>query len=137
MAPGVGPGRPARTPTSSGSLRPVYETNESWAKAIACWEQVKKINPNDQDANRKINALSAASTIKRSGLERGDRQARGKTAAKERPPSSRSSSSREAHARGAPDQGDQGGPGRHRSYLKLADNYKMRGELDKAEKVLA
>ena len=47
----------------------IYETNESWAKAIACWEQVKKLNPNDQDVSRKINALSAASTIKRSGLD--------------------------------------------------------------------
>ena len=47
----------------------IYETNESWHKAIACWEQVKKFSPNDQDANRKINALSAASTIKRAGLD--------------------------------------------------------------------
>ena len=37
----------------------IYEANESWHKAIACWEQVKKFNPNDQDASRKINALSA------------------------------------------------------------------------------
>ena len=43
--------------------------NESWQKAIACWEQVKKLSPNDQDASRQINALSAAGTIKRAGLE--------------------------------------------------------------------
>ncbi len=47
----------------------IYESNEAWHKAIACWEQVKKFSPNDQDANRKINALSAASTIKRAGLD--------------------------------------------------------------------
>src|SRR5262249_42269416 len=47
----------------------IYEANESWHKAIACWEQVKKFSPNDQDVNRKINALSAASTIKRAGLD--------------------------------------------------------------------
>ena len=43
----------------------LYESNESWHKAIACWEQVKKFNPNDQDANRKINALVGSATIKR------------------------------------------------------------------------
>ena len=47
----------------------IHEVNESWQKAIACWEQVKKLNPNDQDASRQINALSAAGTIKRAGLE--------------------------------------------------------------------
>ena len=38
----------------------IHEANESWQKAIACWEHVKKLHPNDQDANRQINALSAA-----------------------------------------------------------------------------
>src|SRR6202012_2122561 len=47
----------------------IYEANETWHKAISCWEQVKKFNPNDQDVSRKINALSAASTIKRAKLE--------------------------------------------------------------------
>src|SRR5271156_5349938 len=47
----------------------IHEVNESWQKAISCWEQVKKLSPNDQDANRAINALSAAGTIKRAGLE--------------------------------------------------------------------
>lgn len=47
----------------------IHEVNESWQKAISCWEQVKKLSPNDQDANRQINALSAAGTIKRAGLE--------------------------------------------------------------------
>lgn len=47
----------------------VHELNEAWAKAIAAWEQVKKINPYDEDANRKINGLSASATIKRAKLE--------------------------------------------------------------------
>ena len=38
----------------------IHEVNESWQKAIGCWEHVKKFHPNDQDANRQINALSAA-----------------------------------------------------------------------------
>src|SRR5271163_1534576 len=47
----------------------IHEINESWQKAISCWEHVKKLNPNDQEASRTINALSAAGTIKRAGLE--------------------------------------------------------------------
>jgi tetratricopeptide (TPR) repeat protein len=47
----------------------IHEENQSWNKAIACWEQVKKLSPNDQDASRQINALSAAGTIKRAGLD--------------------------------------------------------------------
>jgi tetratricopeptide (TPR) repeat protein len=46
----------------------VFEINEHWPKAIACWEQVKKLNPNDENANRQINSLSASATIKRAGL---------------------------------------------------------------------
>src|SRR5271165_2586306 len=32
----------------------IHEINESWQKAIACWEQVKKLSPNDQEASRQI-----------------------------------------------------------------------------------
>jgi len=47
----------------------VFEKNEHWQKAISCWEQVKKLDPNDENANRQINALSASATIKRAGLD--------------------------------------------------------------------
>ncbi len=46
----------------------VHELCESWGKAIACWERVKKVAPNDQEANRKANEVSAKATIKKSGL---------------------------------------------------------------------
>jgi tetratricopeptide (TPR) repeat protein len=46
----------------------VHEVNASWQKAISCWEKVKKLNPDDEDAHRQINALSASATIMRSGL---------------------------------------------------------------------
>src|SRR4029079_2695780 len=46
----------------------VYELNEHWNKAIACWEQVKKLPPNDENASRQINSISASATIKRAGL---------------------------------------------------------------------
>ncbi len=47
----------------------VHERNEHWHKAIASWEQVKKLDPNDESSSRQINALSASATIKRAGLE--------------------------------------------------------------------
>src|SRR4051794_39902194 len=30
----------------------IHALNESWQKAIQCWERVKKIEPNDENANR-------------------------------------------------------------------------------------
>lgn len=47
----------------------VHELCESWPKAIAAWEAVKRIDPNDDEANRKINGLSASATIKRAKYE--------------------------------------------------------------------
>ena len=59
----------------------VHERNEHWQKAIACWEQVKKLDPNDESANRQINSLSASATIKRAGLDEA-LEKRGKPAAR-------------------------------------------------------
>src|SRR5208337_2941277 len=47
----------------------VHERNEHWLKAIASWEQVKKLDPHDESSSRQINALSASATIQRAGLE--------------------------------------------------------------------
>ncbi|WP_165245041.1 tetratricopeptide repeat protein [Paludisphaera soli] len=47
----------------------VHELCESWPKAIAAWETVKKLDPHDDEANRKINGLSASATIKRAKYE--------------------------------------------------------------------
>ena len=60
----------------------VFEANESWAKAISCWEKVKQLHPNDQDANRQINALSASSDDQAGQVRRRARR-------KERPRKSR------------------------------------------------
>ena len=49
-------------------LAHVYELTEQYAKAIACWEAVRRKDPHDEEARRQINALSASATIKRSGL---------------------------------------------------------------------
>lgn len=119
----------------------VYEANESWAKAIACWEQVKKINPNDQDINRKINALSAASTIKRAGLDDAVEERSQAKPAEEAVESAQEKLDRLKREQLTPEQrlikeiiGD---PKATHAYVQLAEYYTLRDELDKAEKVLA
>ncbi len=122
----------------------IYETNESWAKAIACWEQVKKLNPNDQDVSRKINALSAASTIKRSGLDEAldQRAVQAKQdAAAPAPESMDAKLERLKQEQLTPEQrlvkeilND---PTALHAYVQLADIYRSRSDLEKAEKVLA
>jgi tetratricopeptide (TPR) repeat protein len=117
----------------------IHELNESWQKAIGCWELVKKFHPNDQDANRQINALSASSTIKRAGLEDSlDRHAQApaepseslefkleKLKQEQLSPEQRLvkdilADSKATHA-----------------YIDLAELYRQRNDLEKAEKVLA
>ncbi len=118
----------------------VYEANESWAKAIACWEQVKKFNPNDQDINRKINALSAASTIKRAGLDDALEERSQAKPAEEAVESAQEKLDRLKREQLTPEQrlikeiiGD---PKATHAYVQLAEYYTLRDELDKAEKVL-
>ena len=54
---------------TSFATRPMFtSSNENWHKAIASWEQVKKLDPNDESASRQINSLSASATIMRAGL---------------------------------------------------------------------
>ncbi len=121
----------------------IYETNESWAKAIACWEQVKKLNPNDQDVSRKINALSAASTIKRSGLDEAlDQRAQAqKDAATPVAESMEAKLERLKQEQLTPQQRlleeIKKDPTSIHAYVNLADIYRQRGDLDTAEKVLA
>jgi tetratricopeptide (TPR) repeat protein len=116
----------------------VYEANETWHKAIACWEQVKRFNPNDQDVSRKINALSAASTIKRAGLDDA-MEARAKPA--EEAESMQAKLDKLKQEQLTPEQrlikeiiAD--ATATH-AYVELADIYRHHGDLEKAEKVLA
>ena len=121
----------------------IYETNESWAKAIACWEHVKKLNPNDQDVSRKINALSAASTIKRAGLDEAlDQRAQAeKEAAKPVVESMDAKLQRLKQEQLTPQQRllkeIKSDPTAIHAYVNLAEIYRQRGDLDTAEKVLA
>jgi tetratricopeptide (TPR) repeat protein len=119
----------------------IYEANESWAKAIACWESVKKFSPNDPDANRKINALSAASTIKRAKLDDAlDDRAQAKPA-EDAAESMQAKLDKLKQEQLTPEQrlikeivGD---PTATHAYVQLSDVYRQHGDLDKAEKVLA
>jgi tetratricopeptide (TPR) repeat protein len=119
----------------------IHEINESWQKAIACWEHVKKLSPNDQEASRTINALSASGTIKRAGLEDTLDQ-RAHAAANPEPAESMDDQlKRLKQAQLTPEQRlvkeiitD---PTAVHAYTDLAEIYRQHGDLDKAEKVLA
>ena len=114
----------------------VHELNASWPKAIAAWERVKKINPNDDEAARQINAISASATIHRSGL--GDSLNKHTTAASEplnaeldelKQPQL---SPEERWQKEIKENPEMIGP-----YLHYADHLKLRGQLDDAEKILS
>jgi len=121
----------------------IHEVNESWQKAISCWEQVKKLSPNDQDANRQINALSAAGTIKRAGLEDhlDQRATAAAKAAAEPAEGLEAKLERLKQEQLTPEQRlvkeIMANPAAVHAYVDLADIYKKHGDLDKAEKVLA
>ena len=119
----------------------VFEDNESWAKAIQCWEMVKKLHPNDQDANRQINALSASSTIKRAKLDDAlDERAAAATAAPT-PETMAADLERLKHEQLSPEQrlvkDILADPKAVHAYLDLAEIYRRHSDFDKAEKVLA
>jgi tetratricopeptide (TPR) repeat protein len=118
----------------------IYEANETWHKAISCWEQVKRFSPNDQDVGRKINALSAASTIKRAGLEDTlDSRAQAKPA--EEAEAMQAQLEKLKQAQLTPEQRlikeITTDPTATHAYVELSEFYRLRGELEKAEKVLA
>lgn len=115
----------------------VHELNESWNKAIFCWEKVKKISPYDEDASRQINAMSASATIKRAGLGEtlGKRQAVPSAAevlAEELEELKQAQIPPEVRLQ----REMQENPNRVGPYLELVDILKMRNQLDEAAKVL-
>jgi tetratricopeptide (TPR) repeat protein len=119
----------------------IHEACESWAKAIACWEKVKVLHPNDQDANRQINALSASSTIKRAGLHE-SLDSRAAEEAKGEPAESMDAKlARLKHEQLSPEErlikDILADPKAIHAYLDLADIYRRHSDFDKAEKVLA
>lgn len=118
----------------------IHETCESWAKAIQCWETVRKLSPNDQEVSRKINALSANSTIKRANYEDAiDRKA--PPSVPETAEAAEANLERLKREQLSPEQrlvkDILADPTAVHAYLDLADFYRQRNDLEKAEKVLA
>jgi Flp pilus assembly protein TadD len=116
----------------------VFTANQAWPQAVACWEKVKKIYPNDEDARREINAISASATIQRSGL--GDALTQ-RDAARE----AESKAPKELEELKQPQLAPEDrwkkeikeNPAQIGSYLQYADHFKQRGDLDSAEKILS
>jgi tetratricopeptide (TPR) repeat protein len=121
-------------------LAQVQEECAAWQKAIQAWERVKKLVPNDDEAGRKINALSANATIARAGLtdaiEKRNEQA---TAAPAEPTAEELEAL--ALAKLSPEERlakeIQAHPEHVGSFLELAEIHKNRSQLEEAEKVLA
>jgi tetratricopeptide (TPR) repeat protein len=120
-------------------LAHIEELSGAWPKAIGAWERVKKLDPNDEIAGRKINALSASATIQRAGLEETIDQRNEQAKAAHLPDASELEAM--AMQKLSPEQRlqkeIQDHPERVGPYLELADIYKGRNQLEEAEKVLA
>jgi tetratricopeptide (TPR) repeat protein len=117
----------------------VHEKNEHWQKAIACWEAVKKLDPNDESANRQINSLSASATIKRAGLDEAlDKRVK---PAAETSEELQGKLERLKLEQLAPEdrwlKEIQENPNQVWPYLNLAEHHRNRSQLDLAEKILA
>lgn len=116
----------------------VHQQNNSWQKAIAAWERVKKINPNDEDANRQINAISASATIHRSGLGEAIHKRAEAAAGPDRNDAQLAElrapqlSPEDRWKKEIEEDPTQVGP-----YLQWAEHMKVRAQLDEAEKLLA
>jgi tetratricopeptide (TPR) repeat protein len=121
-------------------LARIEEENAAWQKAIQAWERVKKLDPNDEVASRKINSLSANATIQRAGLTDAIDKRNEQAAA---PPAEPTAEELEALAMAklSPEQRlakeIQDHPDRVGSFLELAEIHKSRSQLEEAEKVLA
>jgi tetratricopeptide (TPR) repeat protein len=121
-------------------LAHVEELNAAWPKAIQAWEKVKKIDPTDEVASRKINALSANATMQRAGLSDAIDKRNEAAAAPPAPPTEGELEAL-AMAKLTPEQRllkeIQDHPDRVGPYLELADIFKSRNQLEDAEKSLA
>ena len=122
-------------------LARAYEANERWEQAIQCWEKAFRINPNNEDAKRKVRSLSASATISRSGLGAAisrDRDAEPAPSAADALAAEAESLKRSVQT---PEQRlekeIEQDPERVGLYLQLADLFKAHNRLDDAEKVLA
>ncbi len=118
-------------------LARVYELNENWEQAIACWERVRRVDPNDENALRQIKALSASATITRSGLgaaiQRSEQKAPEEAFKSDLDDLKRQALSPEDRLRREMEEE----PDRVGTYLELVDLLKLNNRLDEAERILA
>src|SRR5208283_3039040 len=118
----------------------VHERNEHWHKAIASWEQVKKLDPHDESSSRQINALSASATIQRAGLEE-SLEKRARPPAAETKDELAAKLERLKTEQLSPEERwlkeTQENPNQVWPYLNLAEQYRNRSQLEAAEKILA
>jgi len=117
----------------------VHELCEAWPKAIAAWETVKKIDPNDDEAHRKINGLSASATIKRARYDDAVEKAmEAKPAAPAEEPASDVGKLKQEKL--SPEERlkreIKRDPKQIWAFLELADILRKRSQLETAEKVL-
>ncbi len=117
----------------------IHELNEAWPKAIWCWEKVKQLIPHEENASRRINDLSARSTIARSGLGNAlNKTATGGSGPEKEAPSEIESlrvqqvTPEQRYLKEIEEE-----PSRIGAYLALADLYKSNDKLDEAEQILA
>ena len=122
-------------------LARIFQGREEWAKAINCWERVRKLDPADETASRQINALSASATITRSGLHQAidkHKEVAGRSGLET---ATTSDSGIRRFQALTPEQRFeqeiQENPGQIRPYLDLADQYKAHGRLDETRDLLA
>jgi tetratricopeptide (TPR) repeat protein len=116
----------------------VHERNEHWQKAIACWEQVKKLDPNDESSSRQINALSASQTIKRAGLEESlEKRTRPSEASDELAAKLERLKTEQLAPEDRWLKEIQENPNQTWPYLNLAEHHRNRSQFEAAEKILA
>ena len=61
-----------QTPDNANLLRALarlHEQRKDWLRAIALWERVQELKPDDQEARQKINELSVADHIARGSID--------------------------------------------------------------------
>jgi tetratricopeptide (TPR) repeat protein len=117
----------------------VHELCESWPKAIASWEAVKRINPFDEDAERKIKNLAASATMKRANYEGAISKSEEKP--KETPQDIAERLEQMKLEKMSPEERLHGeikkDPKQAWPYIELADIHRKRSQFEHAEKILA
>lgn len=123
-------------------LAHVYEINQEFERAILCWQKVRQLNPQDDEAHRKIKGLSASETIHRAGLDHAIRRDESSDQFAQREEQElqagldelrREAVTPEVRLR----QLIEAEPQRVGPYLELADLFRRGNRLDEAEKILA